>query len=467
MTQEDHNDLETFNDDGDEERTEWFDYRLFSGSDGLQGLVEIVRGLCDGASRPRQRARKPKDEESFRASIDCLVSNLAHVVLRWGYPRPLVVSRKSTITLDRNEAVLPFDTFCGCLDLMKTVGLVQEELGAWNVRPTTIQATPLLLSMIRCRTLTFKSFFKSPEDQLVVLKRTTTDAKGRKIKTDWVDFEATAETQGITDRLSKLNEFLKGADLDFIDDGIIPMVHTQHYRELVRYFSIRNHQGIRFDQGGRLYGKTFWLNLPSARRGGLRIDGEPVADLDFKNLGPRIAYVLLGEEPPPGDLYDLTGLLPGYDHSNEDHRKAIKRSFAACLNGGAGGSRAPNRKTKQPGILEPLPKGTSAAKVRKAIFEKHPGFEVLYERASAGEMAVGFEIMFKESCILLSALEQLKDDGVVALPFHDGLMVAQSKAQIAEDALRAASRDVLGVELPVVPKAVAGYSASGPSVLAA
>lgn len=467
MTHDSQCDTENFDCGKNEERFEWFDYRLFSGSDGLQGLVELVRGLCDEASGPRQRARKPRDGASFRNSIDCLVANLTHVVLTWGWPRPLAVSRKSSTTMDRNEAVVPFATFRKCLELMKKVGLVREELGAWNVGPTTIQATPLLLSMIECRTLTFKSFFRSPEHHLVVLKHTITSAKGKKISVNWVDFETTTETQGATDQLAKLNAFLKDANISFIDDGARPQVDTEHYRELVRHFSVRNHQTIRFDQGGRLYGKTFWLNLPAERRGGLRIDGEPLADLDFQNLGPRIAYVLLGKEPPSGDLYDLTGLLPGYDHGNPEHRKAIKQSFAACLNGGAGGNRAPNRKTKKPGILAPLPKGTSAAKVRKAIFEKHPGFEVFYERAKAGEVAVGFEIMFKESCILLNALERLKDAGVVALPFHDGLMVARSNAQIAKDALRTASKEVLGVELPVVPKAVAGRSEAVSRALAA
>lgn len=181
-----------------------------------------------------------------------------------------------------------------------------------------------------------------------------------------------------------------------------------------------------------------------------------MADLDFQNLGPRIAYGLLGKEPPPGDLYDLTGLLKGYDNDNPDHRKAVKQSFASCLNGGAGGSRSPNRKTGKPGILAPLPIGTSAAKVRTALLSKHPEFRGFFERNPMTDVPVGYEIMFRESCILLCALERLRDAGVVALPFHDGVMVAQSKAQIAKEALRAASFDVMGVLLPVVSKTVPG-----------
>ncbi|MFC6046463.1 hypothetical protein ACFPYM_01270 [Methylobacterium hispanicum] len=451
----------------------WYDYRLFSGPGELQGLVSTVACLVDRAERAsglRQRARRPKDEASFLLALDNLVSNLSYVIVKWNDPRPLVVSRKKGCTRDRNTRNLPVKTFLSCLDALILSGLVDQKLGAEGGRTTTIEPTPALLSMIRGQVLSFGSFRREPEDALVVLKRVTkVEGQGRpqKPRRDPVPLPFSPEVRAMSDQIAGLNAFLKDADLSFIDDGLIPQVDTAHYRTLVRTFTIRGGQDIRLDQGGRLYGQTFWLNLASERRSGLRIDGEPVADLDFVNLGPRIGYALLGQEPPSGDLYDLSGLLPGYDHSNRDHRRAIKQAFAACLNGGAGGSRGINQRTGKPGILAPLPAGTTAAKVRAAIFEKHPGFEVFYERAKAGEVAVGFAIMFKESCILLSALERLKDEGVVGLPFHDGLMVARSKAQIAKDTLTAASRDVLGVELIVELKAVYGEPELASQLIAA
>jgi hypothetical protein len=36
-------------------------------------------------------------------------------------------------------------------------------------------------------------------------------------------------------------------------------------------------------------------------------EGEPIANVDFSQLFPRLAYHLIKQEPPDGDLYDLGG----------------------------------------------------------------------------------------------------------------------------------------------------------------
>lgn len=463
-------------DDGNEDETEgqsehlWYDYRLFSQSDGLLGLVSSVREVVDQAESAkggRRRARKDKDEISFSLALDSLVANLTYVVIQWGEPRPLIVSREKCPKADTNIETLPVATFLRTMGLLTDCGYVVEKRGKHKGQKTTIEASEAFLALIQCRSLSFEDFRRQPEKHLIKLKRVTPIKKGVDPRRERVPLQVSPVVQAMSDRVARLNAFLATTDLDFINDGLWPQVDTIHRREMTRNFSLRGTQAIRFDQGGRLFGRTFWLNLASERRGGLRINGEPVADLDFKNLGPRIVYAMLGEEPPPGDLYDLTGLLTGYDNTNEDHRKAIKQSFAACLNGGAGGSRSPNRKTGKLGILAPLPEGTSAAKVRAALLTKHPGFRGFFERDPMTEVPVGYEIMFKESCILLCALERLKDAGVVALPFHDGLMVAQSNARIAKEALEAASFDVLGVTLLVEEKTVPGVSRLPDEALAA
>ena len=80
---------------------------------------------------------------------------------------------------------------------------------------------------------------------------------------------------------------------------------------------------------------------------------------------------------------------------------------------------------------------------------------------------MGFTIMLLESQILLCALEKLMALGVVALPQHDGLMVARSNAGIAQEALQAASRDVLGVTIPAELKAVYGLPNESEGLLVA
>jgi hypothetical protein len=51
--------------------------------------------------------------------------------------------------------------------------------------------------------------------------------------------------------------------------------------------------------------------LKKERRANIRINGEPIADLDFKNMFARLAYASVGQEPPEGDLYDVSGFLEG------------------------------------------------------------------------------------------------------------------------------------------------------------
>ena len=52
----------------------------------------------------------------------------------------------------------------------------------------------------------------------------------------------------------------------------------------------------RFDLSGRLFG-GFWQGLKRARRAGIRIDGEPVATIDYSSMFARLAYASKGVRP--------------------------------------------------------------------------------------------------------------------------------------------------------------------------
>jgi hypothetical protein len=72
------------------------------------------------------------------------------------------------------------------------------------------------------------------------------------------------------------------------------------------------------------------------------------------------------------------------------------------------------------------------------------------------EKAIGMDLMFQESKILLRCLDQLMAQGIVALPIHDGVLVSQRHAQEAEVAMRTAALEEVGVELPVAIKDATG-----------
>jgi hypothetical protein len=207
-----------------------------------------------------------------------------------------------------------------------------------------------------------------------------------------------------------------------------------HRRKLRRFFNVPSwmpQDTIRFDLGGRLYG-GWWQNLKEERRVFIEISGEQIVDLDFKSMFAQLAYVRAGKPMPPGDSYTL----PGF----EDFREGVKRTLIAMLFRQKPLKRVPRESSKL------LPAGCTGKQIRAAILARHPGL------GSVVETGIGFELMFFESQILIAILLRLIDRGIVALPMHDGLMVAQSKADTAERVMGDVAEELTGRRLPVVRK---------------
>ncbi len=60
--------------------------------------------------------------------------------------------------------------------------------------------------------------------------------------------------------------------------------------------------------------------------------------------------------------------------------------------------------------------------------------------------------MFEESRVLLKVLARLMTINIVALPIHDGLMVACSKTEAALRAMKEGAEEVTGFPFPVEVK---------------
>lgn len=94
-----------------------------------------------------------------------------------------------------------------------------------------------------------------------------------------------------------------------------------------------------------------------------------------------------------------------------------------------------------------LPDGWTARRLVAAMADRHPHLAPLFGKD------VGLELMFTESRILLAAMSRLLDQGVAALPMHDGMMVARGSSDAARKAMEEASMQELGSTLPVAVKA--------------
>jgi len=136
------------------------------------------------------------------------------------------------------------------------------------------------------------------------------------------------------------------------DDGAGEVVDLHR----VRLYRVFNNES--WDAGGRFYG-GWWMRLSSEARARITIDGEPVVELDFKALHPRLAYHLAGQPfPPDDDPYDLGPSWAKVDRGD------IKVAFNKLLAVGPGG------KPKKPKALI-LPRGCSYPKLLKALEDKH------------------------------------------------------------------------------------------------
>lgn len=211
-----------------------------------------------------------------------------------------------------------------------------------------------------------------------------------------------------------MNSFLSSADIAFVDDGGGPV--DVHDRTMRRHFITALPEGQEFDRGGRLFG-GFWQNLPSARRSGIRIGGEAVAELDYGQMAVRLAYAHTGATPPNGDMYALPGL--------EGHRAAVKTAFNILLNDS-------HRRNSWPASLleggedadmsELLPTGWTVKRMKAAILSRHPAL------APCLGSGIGLKFMHTESEVLVAVLTEMKSRGIVGLGIHDGLLAPASKA---------------------------------------
>lgn len=159
-----------------------------------------------------------------------------------------------------------------------------------------------------------------------------------------------------------------------------------------------------------------------------------MADLDYRNMHLRLAYIEKGLAPPSGDLY--AGILATPDEDSA-YRDGVKQFVSALL------SRATVLKRRPRGSRERLPKGVSAAKLREAVLRRHAAIADIFE-ADAGR-----RFQRTESDIIVAVLLRLLDGGIVALPMHDGLMVRKDRAAVAGKVMEEVSREALGYALEV------------------
>ncbi len=205
----------------------------------------------------------------------------------------------------------------------------------------------------------------------------------------------------------------------------------------IRIFNHGDQPGFAYNMGGRLYSKASgvsYQNMEKHNRHDMRINGEPVVELDLRASFLTILYAQRGIAPDPLiDPYTF-GPIPrevtkawiamtlGYDrfHSNWSVETGAKLLENEGIN-----------------LREEYPIDT----VRAAVIDEHP---ILHGWPNS---TVRWQnLQYLESSAIIDAVEALGlRHGITALPLHDALLVQRSNIDTASEVLADAFRERIGV----------------------
>jgi hypothetical protein len=296
------------------QRFPWFDQWRGARGPALRSLVATVREVLDKhekAAGGRQRARRADDQGRHEIAVETVVANLAHSTVFNASDRWLAIltgNRTRGFTRYDNDALgKPLRRLLGGFEAL---GLVRWRWSLQRGVASSVAPTEHLVKMVRDTGVTLEDFGRLANEEVISLsrKRKIGDWRESRIEREWIDYSDTPQTNTMRDDMRRINAWLEQAAISFEDDGGEPV--DVHDRVLRRLFVILagDPLGQRFDLSGRLFG-GFWQGLQRERRSGIRIDGEPVATLDYSSMFARLAYASKGVQPPAGVKLGVNALL--------------------------------------------------------------------------------------------------------------------------------------------------------------
>lgn len=383
--------------------------------DHLEGLLTALE--------TRKRGRKPEDHRRFRATLEAFVMDLMAAV--WDDPtRWLAYSRRRDdypgATRYRSSLVTR-QAVCDVADLLVQAKLAEGERGFYDRshhggmmkvgRKSRIRATEALLALATSHGLNPASIAIVAASETILL-RGPKEVRGK--PGPLMEYEDNQETVKLRETLGRINALLEAAIItvdgqasagDLLqptqgdDEESLPTDRTA--QRLYRVFNDGS-----FDRGGRFYG--WWQGLKKEVRQRLRINGEPVIELDFSGMHPRLCYALDGQPlRPEVDPYAIPGL------EGADTRDLVKRGFNQLLNGTEKTSNAP------PGCADRLPAGMRWHQLLARIEEHHRPIDHWLRCRR------GLELQAIDAGIAEQVLSYLAYRGIPCLPVHDSFIVAR------------------------------------------
>jgi hypothetical protein len=368
----------------------------------------------------RKRKRKEADQAAWEEGVAALMSDLLRLVL-FDPGKSLAVSlRHGEGRPTRYEAGLRGKPLKRVVNAIADggLGLVFMERGSrewkqvWTATaglihvpddtPTLIHPASSFIKEVKALELEPDDFKRSEKEEIIILRA----RKKRKDRGgELIDYQETDRTMDAREKLKEVNRWLSETN---IEDGGWGDVDTS-LRTSYRIFNNGS-----FEEGGRLYG-TFWTGLKKTRRQYLRIDGEPVAELDYGQMGLRLLYAQVGVQPEGDDLYDI----PCGSYT----RQGVKGLINAAISSDKQQTRMPK------GTRDHFEGHMTYAAAMRDIEDRHHPIKHLFFKG------LGLKLQVQEANIMVALLLALRDQGITALPIQCSCSGLEDRGDQSIDAL--------------------------------
>lgn len=392
----------------------WFDpqYRA-----SAPELARAIKGLTkhlsefELSSGLRKRARTDAARRKFATSVEALACNLLLLSLL-DHDTALAVPRAHALMWPGGRYANPVygQHFLDGLDAMTRLGVLRMVSKGYRIStkskaPSLVASTKQLAKFLPLRDFNVNAVKRIDEPEVLILK----GGKDDDGQSAFVDYRETRERKLMRGQISRINkqlqraniEIANGQDVHLGNDGNLVLLHR---RTLRRIFNNND-----WHQGGRL-AAGFWMSMRRAERfERIRLDGEPIADVDYRQLFPRLAYVTAQADQPEGDIYDVAG-----DGTGRDGWKKLLN--AMLFSKGSLGNWPEDTRNH-------FPTGTKLCDAIDMLRQKHAPIAHLFGTG------IGFRLMRIESDMLIRIVSLLLKSDITALPLHDAILVARSHAQ--------------------------------------
>lgn len=413
----------------------WFQSALALPEDAVAGIKEaLLPELLELEGRNRQRAMNRRMGLAFENALIAIIANVAW--LEADHTNKKIIYQRSQPQRRPQGADGPYVTSRALnrvADLLETAGYTKNVTGQRSMfagdkaTASTIQPTEKLVSKIEELGVDVRSV-AHPAAQACVFKK---GADG-----EYWELPVDHDTAHLIEPVEAYNAFLRESDvrLPIIGDG--PLQYSEKpVAGVQRLF----HAELTH---GRLY-QSQWQNLDKEKRARILINGEETIEADFSGMTLRMIYHQAGM-PFHGDPYAVPGLIDhvellGMGMTPEQIRSDLKQAINKMLNVETRTKAAQYGKDKL-SILETV----RPSVVRNLTEEYHnPIVNHFYNPR------LGAERTRIESDICLEIIDQLRQNGVLALPIHDSFVVARSMKALLLETMITVYREHLGFD-PVI-----------------